>query len=74
MTGLELSARYGFAARDYSPLVSAVMSCIGELTAREKSMMYLTGVAQKRQGVCWISCTSSRSDLATARERRPGGD
>jgi hypothetical protein len=27
------------------------MSCFGEETEREKSMMYLTGFAQKRQGV-----------------------
>ena len=32
-------------------LVSAMMSCLGELTEREKSMMYRTGVVQKRQGV-----------------------
>jgi hypothetical protein len=39
------------------------MSCFGEQTAREKSMMYWTGFVQKRQGVDWISCTSSRSTL-----------
>jgi hypothetical protein len=39
------------------------MSCLGEETEREKSMMYLTGVVQKKQGVCWISCTSSRNTL-----------
>lgn len=35
--------------------VVAVMSCLGDETEREKSMMYLTGVVQNRQGVSWIS-------------------
>jgi hypothetical protein len=34
-------------------------SAFGELTAREKSIMYRTGVVQKKQGVSWISCTPS---------------
>ena len=42
-----------------SPLLAVAAFAMGELTATEKSMMYLTGVVQKRQGVSWISCTSS---------------
>jgi hypothetical protein len=53
-------ARYDFVALDVSPLVSAVMSCFGEETEREKSMIYLTGLSQKMQGVSWISCTRRR--------------
>jgi hypothetical protein len=41
----------------------ASMSWIGERTAREKSMMYRTGVVQKRQGVSGIPCTFSCSTL-----------
>jgi hypothetical protein len=48
--------RYGL---EGSPLAAPAGFALGELTAREKSMMYLTGVVQKRQGVSWISCTSS---------------
>jgi hypothetical protein len=32
-------------------------------------MMYLTGFMQKRQGVCWISCMSSRNML-NGKDRR----
>jgi hypothetical protein len=37
----------GVLFRDYSPLVPAVMSCRGEETEREKSMMYLTGLERR---------------------------
>jgi len=44
-------------------------TCAGEVTASEKSMMYLTGTAQNRHGVSWIACTSSRSTL-NGKDRR----